>query len=100
MLERAKIVTRYERWTAVEYARFADGAGDPGGCAPMSAMASWCGREAASGGVDRTTGKKPEGGPSRRREFWDFSVLSSVGSPVARADGCRCKRQKVKSGRP
>ena len=24
MLERAKEVTRYERWTAVEYARFAD----------------------------------------------------------------------------
>jgi len=24
MLERAKVVTRYERWTAVEYARFAD----------------------------------------------------------------------------
>ena len=33
MLERAKAVTQYERWTAVEYARFADD------CAPRAQRA-------------------------------------------------------------
>jgi hypothetical protein len=74
MLERAKAVTRYQRWTAVEYARFADELVISVDSASTSAMASRGGGAAASGGVGQTTGggerrKEPEGGPSRRGKF-------------------------------
>jgi hypothetical protein len=54
MLERAKEVTRTERWAAVEYARFADDLVIFGGFASAPAMASAGGGEAAPGGVGQT----------------------------------------------
>jgi RNA-directed DNA polymerase len=54
MLERAKDVTRRERWTAVEYARFADDLVILVGFASAPAMATAGGGETATGRVSQT----------------------------------------------
>src|ERR1700681_3706353 len=74
MLERAKAVTRYQRWTAVEYARFADDLvilvdSHPRQQWLRGAVEKRLREElATTGGGERR--KEPEGGPSRRGKFW------------------------------
>ena len=89
MLERAKEVTRYGRWTAIEYARFADDLVVLVDCASASSVASGGGGEATAGGVGQAPGggergEEPDGGPEREERASDSWGLSFVECAVVR----------------
>src|SRR5713101_1827983 len=93
MLERAKNVTRVERWTYVEYARFADDLvvlvdGHPRQRRLCAAVERRLREELATLQVEVNEEKTREW-TSRKAGASDFSALTSVGFAVGATDGCR-----------
>ena len=103
MLERAKEVTLYERWTAMEYARFAD---DLVILVDARPRQQWL-REAVEQQLREELAKlqvevnedKSRKVDLQRDESFGFWLFSSVGSGVTGDDGCRCYCRKARSER-
>ena len=104
MLERAKAVTRHERWTGVEYARFAD---DLVILVNSHPRQQWL-RQAVEKRLREELAKllvevneeKSRKVDLQRGESVGFLGLSSVVSGVAGDGGCRCYCRKARNGRP
>jgi len=103
MLERAKEVTRQGQWMRVEYARFAD---DLVVLVDAHPRQAWL-RKAVEKRLREELAKLQVEVNEEKSRRWifskervsDFWALSSVGSAVGGADGCRCVRREARSGR-
>ena len=104
MLERAKAVTRQERWTAVEYARFADDLvilvdGHPRQQWLRQAVEQRLREELAKLQVEVNEDKSRKVDLQQGESFgflgFEFRRIRVVG-----ADGCRCYCRRARSGRP
>jgi RNA-directed DNA polymerase len=103
MLEQAKEVTRYERWTGVEYARFADDLvvlvdAHPRQHWLRTAVERRLREELATLQVE-VNEEKTRRVDLTQGERSDFSALTSVGFAVGETDGCRFAPRGGKSGR-
>ena len=100
MLERAKEVTRHERWTAIEYARFAD---DLVVLVDAHPRQRWL-RQAVEKRLREELAKLQVEVNEEKSRRWtcskgrasDFLGLSSVVSGVVGDDGCRCTARRGK----